>query len=139
MSNPRHNKNRNTTQRMKKQQQGGQQTPAQKQPLLVLPDHRDIDRRLFDIVLASLYENADKDTLHIENDILKPLNINLPPNEADRVWEVMVSSGLVSPVVGFGNAGKLELTRAGYQLLSQYGTYSQYLQWVNEHNSNKNA
>jgi len=133
MSNPRHNKNRNTTQRMKKQTQA----QSQQQPLLILPDHRDIDRRLFDIVLASLYENADKDTLHMENDILKPLNINLPPNEADRIWEVMVSSGLVSPVVGFGNAGKLELTKAGYQLLSQYGTYSQYLQWLNEHNKGR--
>ena len=112
-------------------------TQSQKQPLLVLPDHRDIDRRLFDIVLASLYENADKDTLHMENEILKPLNISLPANEADRIWEVMVSSGLVSPVVGFGNAGKLELTKAGYQLLSQYGTYSQYLQWLNEHNKGR--
>ncbi len=136
MSTSGNNKNRNTTRRMKNKQQPdeGQQ---QQQPLLILPDHRDIDRRLFDIVLASLYENADKDTLHMENDILKPLNIALPPNEADRIWEVMVSSGLVSPVVGFGNAGKLELTRAGYQLLAQYGTYSQYLQWVNEHNKGR--
>jgi hypothetical protein len=120
---------------MKKQTQA--QNQQQQQPLLVLPDHRDIDRRLFDIVLASLYENADKDTLHMEDDILKPLNINLPPNEADRIWEVMVSSGLVSPVVGFGNAGKLELTKSGYQLLSQYGTYSQYLQFINEHNKGR--
>lgn len=135
MSKPRHNKNRNTTERMKKQTQA--QNQQQQQPLLVLPDHRDIDRRLFDIVLASLYENADKDTLHMEDDILKPLNINLPPNEADRIWEVMVSSGLVSPVVGFGNAGKLELTKSGYQLLSQYGTYSQYLQFINEHNKGR--
>lgn len=134
MSTPGNNKNRNTTRRMKDKTQPDQQP---QQPLLVLPDHRDIDRRLFDIVLASLYENADKDTLHMENDILKPLNIELPRNEADRIWEVMVSSGLVSPVVGFGNAGKLELTKAGYQLLAQYGTYSQYLQWVNEHNKGR--
>lgn len=134
MAYPRQNKNKNTAQRLKNQAKVNQQ---QQRPLLVLPDHRDIDRRLFDIVLASLYENADKDTLHMENDIFKPLNINLPPNESDRIWEVMISSGFVSPVVGFGNAGKLELTQAGYQLLSQYGTYSQYLQWLNEHGRQK--
>ena len=39
----------------------------------------------------------------------------------------MISSGWVTPVIGFGNAGKVELTKTGYQLMSQFGGYSEYL------------
>jgi hypothetical protein len=40
---------------------------------------------------------------------------------------VLTSSGWVSPTIGFGKAGKLELTKAGFLMMSQFGGYSQYL------------
>jgi hypothetical protein len=90
-------------------------------------DRSEMDKRVFDVVLKTLYNNAHRSGLHIENEIFRPSNIKVPPHEAGRIWEVMMSSGWVSPVIGFGNAGKLELTKAGYQLMSMFGGYSEYL------------
>ena len=39
----------------------------------------------------------------------------------------MLNSGLVNPVAGFGNACKLKLSRTGYQLMAQFGGYSEYM------------
>lgn len=84
------------------------------------------DKNIFDIVLKHLYNNADS-ALHLENQIYAPNNVKLNNKESERLWEVMISSGWVTPVIGFGNAGKVELTKTGYQLMSQFGGYSEYL------------
>ena len=89
-------------------------------------DRMTADKNLFDIVLKQLYNNAD-DALHLENQIYAPNNIKLNNKESERVWEIMVSSGWITPIIGFGNAGKVELTKTGYQLMSQFGGYSEYL------------
>lgn len=94
------------------------------QPLL---DANAIDVAIIDLVLQSLYRNSHVDTLHVENDIYKNANIKVPYIESERLWEVMVNSGLVNPVAGFGNAGKLKLSRTGYQLMAQFGGYKQYM------------
>ena len=97
-----------------------------------LVESREMDQRIVDTVLNRLYNNSTKNMLHLESEIYAPANIQLPPEDAERVWEVMISTGLVTPVIGFGNSGKVELTRAGYQLMAQYGGYSQYLATVNQ-------
>ena len=80
----------------------------------------ELDRHIFDVVMKCLYHNADRSELAFEADILKHAKIKLPPKEVSRLWNVLASSNWVSPTVGFGRAGKLELTHAGYQLMSQY-------------------
>lgn len=90
-------------------------------------DRSEMDKRAFDLVLKTLYNSTHRDGLHVENEIFIPARVKVAPHEAGRLWEVMVSSGWVSPVIGFGNAGKLELTKAGYQLMSQFGGYTEYL------------
>lgn len=95
-------------------------------------EHKQMDQQVFDIVLKKLYDNSAKNMLHLENEIYAPSNIKLPAEDAERIWEVMISTGWVTPVIGFGNSGKVELTRAGYQLMAQYGGYSQYLATVNQ-------
>jgi hypothetical protein len=87
----------------------------------------EVDKQVFDIVLETLYNNADKDVLHLEKDIYIPNNVKLSLKHAERLWEIMLSSGWVSPVIGFGNSGKVSLTQSGYQLMAQYGGYSKYL------------
>ena len=64
----------------------------------------------------------------MQEEILKPQNILLAPKDVERIWEVMVNTGLVHAVIGFGNAGKLDLTNEGYQLMSQYGSYSAFIE-----------
>lgn len=89
-------------------------------------DRMTADKNLFDMVLKQLYNNADN-ALHLENQIYTPNNVKLNNKESERIWEIMISSGWVTPVIGFGNAGKVELTKTGYQLMSQFGGYSEYL------------
>ncbi|MCD6063545.1 MAG: hypothetical protein K0R82_1456 [Flavipsychrobacter sp.] len=109
--------------RIKKNQQALQRMKIR--PVEVI-DRTAADKNIFDIVLKHLYNNADA-ALHLENQIYAPNNVRLNNKESERLWEVMISSGWVTPVIGFGNAGKVELTKTGYQLMSQFGGYSEYL------------
>lgn len=90
-------------------------------------DRNEIDIAIIDIVLKALYHNSHIDTLHIENDIYKNANIKIPYVESERLWEVLMNSGLANPVAGFGNAGKMKLSRTGYQLMAQFGGYKEYM------------
>ena len=90
-------------------------------------DRNQLDRFVIDTVLKTLYNNADIDTLHLESQIYKPNGIRMSRKESERLWSVMVSSGWINPVIGFGNSGKISLSRDGYQLMAQYGGYSEYL------------
>jgi len=101
----------------------------------IMLDRNGLDKIVIDIVLKSLYNNADKDVLHLENDIYTPNGIKLPLKESERIWDVLKLSGWVSPVIGFGNAGKIELTREGYQLMSQFGGYKEYLDALSNNNN----
>ncbi len=94
-------------------------------------DVKEIDKKVIDTVLKTLYNNADIDALQIETQIYKPNNIKLAIKDAERLWEVLIASGWISPVIGFGNAGKVSLTREGYQLMAQYGSYMDYLEALN--------
>jgi hypothetical protein len=89
------------------------------------------DKRIIDLVLKRLYNCTDKNPLNLEADIYKPLKIKLEPRDVKRIWGIMNSTGLINPVIGFGNAGKVELTRSGYQLMSQFGSYKDYLNSLN--------
>lgn len=96
------------------------------QPTTIV-DRSEVDKHVIDLVLRTLYNNADIDVLHLENDIYKPAKVEIPHKEAERLWEVMTSTGLIKPVVGYGNSGKIELTRSGYQLMAQFGGYIAYV------------
>jgi hypothetical protein len=121
MKHHRISKNKNALQRMKVR------------PVVVL-ERGELDKKIFDLVLKKLYENSDRNTLHLENEIYAPSNVKLPANEAERIWEVMISSGWITPVIGFGNSGRVELTKSGYQLMAQFGGYSEYLNTINQPN-----
>jgi len=90
-------------------------------------DQSEYDKNVIDHVIKTLYNNSDKVSLHLDAEIYKPSNISLPFKESERLWAIMLGSGLISPAIGFGNAGRVELTKTGYQLMSQYGGYKEYL------------
>src|SRR5690606_37646654 len=70
---------------------------------------QDMDRIVFDMVLGELYDNSDINTLHFDN-ILSKYNVQLPPKEKARIWDVLINSMWVSPTVGLGKSGQIELT-----------------------------
>ena len=87
----------------------------------------EMDKNIFDVVMQYLYVNADKNSLDLDKEVLSHMSITLPESEKQRVWEVLTSSIWINSIVGFGNAGKIELSKAGFQLMSQFGSYSNYL------------
>lgn len=97
-------------------------------PLPAMIDRKQQDILIIDKALASLYNDGDKVIRSLQDDILKPNNINLVEKDTERIWDIMMNSGLVHAVIGFGNRGKLDLTQEGYQLMSQFGSYSAFLQ-----------
>lgn len=94
---------------------------------IVMADKKQQDIHMIDVALNALYNNGDKTTRALNDEILIPNSISLPEPEVERLWDILLSTNLVNPVIGFGNAGKLTLTNSGYQLMNQYGSYSAFL------------
>jgi hypothetical protein len=101
-------------------------------PMPGMVDKKQLDIIVIDAALKSLYNDGDKVTRSLTEDILKPCKINITEKDAGRIWDIMVNTGLVNSVIGFGNAGKLSLTNEGYQLMTQFGSYSAFLEEKNK-------
>lgn len=96
-----------------------------------LPDvneKREKDIKIIDSALKALYNDGDKVTRSLQTEILQANKIKISEAEAERIWDIMVNTGLVNAVIGFGNSGKLSLTNEGYQLMSQFGSYAAFLE-----------
>ncbi len=113
--------------KQKKERTEKKMSPEKASPSSRTQDHSEQDKRLCDLVLHSLYNNAHKSAMSLESEIFTPNNVKLPMQESQRIWNVLLGSGWVVPCIGFGNAGKLGLSKAGYQLMVQFGGYQQYL------------
>ena len=96
-------------------------------PLPAMMDKKTQDILIIDKALESLYNDGDKVVRSLQDDVLKPNKVMLNESGVARLWDMMVNTGLVHPVIGFGNNGKLDLTNEGYQLMSQFGSYSAFL------------
>lgn len=97
-------------------------------PLPSMQDRKQMDARIIDSALKALFNEGDKVTRSLREDILVPNKIKISEKEAARIWDIMINMGLVHAVIGFGNSGKLDLTNEGYQLMSQFGSYSAFLE-----------
>ena len=100
---------------------------------------KEIDIALTDLVLAKLYNDGDRQPASLEDEILTPANIKFTPSGVDRLWDVLLSTGLVSPVIGFKRSGRLAITNQGYQLMSQFGSYSNFIKKREEEAARQSA
>lgn len=107
-------------------------------PLPNMQDKKQMDARIIDSALNALYNDGDKVARSFQEDILKSSDIRISEKEAARIWDIMINMGLVHAVVGFGNSGKLDLTSEGYQLMSQFGSYSAFLDEKNRQTQGQN-
>ncbi|HRO43493.1 MAG TPA: hypothetical protein PL009_11715 [Flavipsychrobacter sp.] len=112
--------------------------PKNNQKITLTPsspaERLELDKNVIDLTLRMLFENANTNAIDLHKDILQKARIVLPVKETQRIWDVLTSSGWVSPTIGFGKAGKLELTKAGFQMMSQFGGYAQYLASMQNNN-----
>lgn len=97
-------------------------------PAANMIDRKEVDVIIIDATLKTLYNEGDKVAGSLQDDVLKPNKIQMPESETDRIWDILINTGLVNPVIGFGNSGKLTLTNEGYQLMRQFGSYSAFVE-----------
>lgn len=97
-------------------------------PLPAMLDRKQQDILIIDKTLTSLYNDGDKIIRSLQEDILKNNKINLTEKDTERIWDILMNSGLVHAVIGFGNTGKMDLTQDGYHLMSQFGSYSAFIE-----------
>jgi hypothetical protein len=86
------------------------------------------DNCIIDATLKELYNEGDKITKNFTDEILHPNKIVISEKEAERVWDILLNSGLVNAVIGFGNAGKLSISNDGYQLMNKFGSYKSFIE-----------
>jgi len=91
-------------------------------------DKKEQDVYLIDLILSKLYNEGDKTPASIDKDILEPNHIKFTNAGSDRLWDVIMSTGLVKPVIGFGKSGNLALTTEGYQLMTTFGSYKNFIE-----------
>ncbi len=101
-------------------------------PLPAMVDRKQQDSIIIDAALKALYNDGDRIPRSLQDDVLLPNKIKISEKEAARIWDIMINMGLVHALIGFGNAGKLDLTNEGYQLMNQFGSYSAFLDEKNK-------
>lgn len=90
-------------------------------------DQQGQDLHLIDLVLEKLYNKGDKQTASLEEDVLTVHKIRYTQSGRERLWDLLVNTGFVQPVIGFGKSGRLSLTSEGYQLMTRFGSYSNFI------------
>lgn len=93
-----------------------------------MPAQREQDIKVIDTTVRALYNDGDRMPLDFKKEILNRHKISISDKYTERIWDILLSTGLVSPVIGFGNSGKLTLTNDGYQLMNKFGSYSAFLE-----------
>lgn len=90
--------------------------------------HKDISNILIDISMKELYNEGDKRELRLVEDILTPNKIQFSNEQSlESYWDIITNSGFVKPSIGFGNNGKVSLSKAGFDLMNQFGSYMDFL------------
>lgn len=97
-----------------------------------MPAQREQDIKVIDTTVKALYNEGDRMPLDFRKEILNRHKLLISDKYTERIWDILLSTGLVSPVIGFGNAGKLNLTNDGYQLMNKFGSYSAFLEAMNK-------
>lgn len=99
---------------------------------LAIVDQKEQDIFLIDLILKRLYNDGDKKSASLEEDVFKPNKIRFTDAGRDRLWDVLLSTGLVKPEIGFGKSGSMTLTNDGYQLMSKFGSYKNFIDMRNQ-------
>lgn len=96
-----------------------------------MPPDRKKDIELINATMNAVYNNGDKQVIDLKADVLTKCGCNYNDTMTNRLWDILDSTNLVSPVVGFGNMNKLSITADGYNLMSKYGSYKNFLDQQN--------
>lgn len=94
---------------------------------------KDVANALLNISLKALYNDGDKVELRLVEDILTPNQIQFNDDKThESFWDILTNSGLINPSIGFGNNGKVSISKAGFDIMTHYGSYANYLKAQSE-------
>lgn len=89
---------------------------------------KDVANALLNVSLKALYNDGDKVELRLVEDILTPNQIQFEDDKShESFWDILTHSGLINPSIGFGNNGKVSISKAGFDIMTHYGSYANYL------------
>lgn len=109
----------------KKKSAAAKKTTAPKVQL----SQKDVSNILIDISMKALYNEGDKTELRLVEDILTPNQIQFNDKKSlESYWDIITNSGFIKPSIGFGNNGKVSLSKSGFDLMNQFGGYMNFLQ-----------
>ena len=89
---------------------------------------------LLDYIIRILYSNLDKNEMHLEKEILAPLQLDITEKQVEHLRELLIHTNLVKSSLGFGKAGFLYLTSAGIQFMKKHKNYRSFLHETNKVN-----
>lgn len=89
-------------------------------PRIITEDH------LLDYIFLALYQHLHVNELHLEKDILAPMQLPLTEHQIEHIRELLMNTHLVNASVGFKKAGFIYLNAAGIRVMKQYRSYSAY-------------
>lgn len=109
-------------------------TPPQGNPMSL----KQVEAILLNVSLQELFNHGDQRDLDFVQQILAPNNIKVPEGQPlEAFWDIVNNSGFIKAKIGFGNQGRVALTKEGYQLMAKYGSYFEYLKEQEEAKNGK--
>lgn len=84
------------------------------------------DNDVIDLVTKFLFYDTSKE-YDLENDILKPSKLKYTASDLNRIWKLLLETNMVEQAIGFGRAGKIQLSANGLLIMNKFGSYLDYL------------
>lgn len=84
------------------------------------------DNDVIDLVTKFLFYDTSKE-YDLEKDILKVSKLKYTPSDLHRIWKLLLETNMVEQSIGFGKAGKIELSSNGLLIMNKYGSYLDYI------------
>lgn len=82
---------------------------------------------VIEYVIQQLYQNLDKNEMHLEKDLLIPAGLELDDKQSEHLRELLLATQLIKPSIGFGKNGFIYLTGQGIQIIKTYGSYRNFI------------
>ena len=98
-----------------------------------LAQKQQIQAFVMDMSLKALYNNGNRQDLKFVEEILTPNNVRIDDAASlEILWDIITNTPFIKAKIGFKNDGSVSITNTGYDLMSQYGSYMNYMKAVQD-------
>lgn len=83
------------------------------------------DNDVIDFVTKVLFSDTSRE-FSLTDDILSMSKLKYTPQDEDRIWKLLLNTRMVEQSIGFGKAGKIQLSTEGMLVMNKFGSYMEY-------------